>query len=267
MWRQHELMKCSQAPASMSSASLLAAVAFFALQIYCDFAGYSDIARGCGRLLGIELMENFNHPYFATNITEFWRRWHISLSTWLRDYLYIPLGGSRGPRWLSYRNLMITMPSWADSGTVQRGRMWYGVVCMVSRWYFIRLGCVEHAFLNVPTRVILPTFSRAFAGWVATMGVVAAAWVFFRAPDCRTALEFLGGICAAHGGFRGASLRLLSELIIITLAIDLPQYLTRDHTVFLRWPWLVRGCLYATIVLSLAFSGGSENVPFIYFQF
>ncbi|MEZ4665047.1 MAG: MBOAT family O-acyltransferase, partial [Caldilineaceae bacterium] len=96
-------------PALFSSPELIMGVFLFALQIYCDFAGYSDIARGSSRLLGIELMENFNQPYFAANVSEFWQRWHISLSSWLRDYVYIPLGGNRHGAFNTYRNLLITM--------------------------------------------------------------------------------------------------------------------------------------------------------------
>ncbi len=104
-------------PAIWGSADLLLAVAAFALQIYCDFAGYTDIARGTSRMLGIELMENFNHPYFAADITTFWRRWHISLSTWLRDYLYIPLGGNRG-------TALFTLPQHHDHHAARRPVAW-----------------------------------------------------------------------------------------------------------------------------------------------
>jgi D-alanyl-lipoteichoic acid acyltransferase DltB (MBOAT superfamily) len=121
------------APHAFSSLLLLNGLYYFSLQIYCDFSGYTDIARGVSRLLGIELPENFNQPYLSRNITEFWRRWHISLSTWLRDYLYIPLGGNRRGRARTYLNLFITM---------LLGGLWHG-----ARWTFVAWGFLHGVYL------------------------------------------------------------------------------------------------------------------------
>jgi alginate O-acetyltransferase complex protein AlgI len=120
-----------EAPGNFTAASAWVGVLFYAIQIYCDFSGYTDMAIACAQLLGYELPVNFRFPYFARNISEFWHRWHISLSTWLRDYLYIPLGGNRGPRWFVYRNIMITM---------LLGGLWHGGAWTVSRSSLIANG-------------------------------------------------------------------------------------------------------------------------------
>ena len=110
------------------------ATMFFAVQIYCDFSAYSDIARGTSKLMGIELMRNFNLPYFSKNPSEFWQRWHISLSSWLRDYLYIPLGGNRGGNFKTYRNLMVTM---------LLGGLWHGAA-----WNYVFMGSLSRYYIS-----------------------------------------------------------------------------------------------------------------------
>src|SRR6185437_16914963 len=122
-------------PASFSALEVLAGVYGYAVQIYCDFSGYTDIAIGSALLLGVRFPKNFDAPYQATNIADFWRRWHISLSTWLRDYLYIPLGGNRGSSWATYRNLMITMVL---------GGLWHG-----ASWTFVFWGFLHGLGLGV----------------------------------------------------------------------------------------------------------------------
>ena len=123
------------APWNFTAASAWVGVLFYAIQIYCDFSGYTDMAIACARLLGYELPINFRFPYFARNISDFWHRWHISLSSWLRDYLYIPLGGNRGPRWFVYRNIMITM---------LLGGLWHG-----GAWTFVIWGGLHGVALVV----------------------------------------------------------------------------------------------------------------------
>jgi D-alanyl-lipoteichoic acid acyltransferase DltB (MBOAT superfamily) len=243
-------------PAGMSSLMLLRAVALFSLQIYGDFAGYTDIARGVSRLFGIDLMVNFNHPYFATSITTFWRRWHISLSTWLRDYLYIPLGGNRGPKWFVYRNLMLTM---------LLGGLWHGAA-----WTFVIWGGIHGIALAVhkligPRETFHPV--RAVGGWIITMFVVAIAWVFFRAPDFATAFEVLSGIASLRGDWTAYHLRPLVYVVVLMLCIDVPQAIAREHTITMKWPALVRGFSYAMMLLVLVVYGSRADVPFIYFQF
>jgi len=254
-------------PADLSSETVLRGVLLFGLQIYGDFAGYTDIARGISRMMGIELMENFNHPYFSTNITEFWRRWHISLSSWLRDYLYIPLGGNRGPSWFVYRNLLLTM---------LLGGLWHGAA-----WTFVVWGAIHGVALAVhklflrggkPPERVQPAnasqWARAVLAWIATMIVVYVAWVFFRAESFANAFDVLASIARMEGGFNAGAWSQVAIAVAILLLIDVPQYFTRNHTIKLLWPWPMRGAVYALFVLILlAYSGRNEDVPFIYFQF
>jgi len=170
---------------------LILGVFFFTFQIYCDFSGYTDIARGLSKLLGIELMENFKFPYFSRSIGEFWRRWHISLSTWFRDYLYIPLGGSRGTKLKNIRNIFIIF---LVSG------FWHG-----ANWTFIIWGVI-HALLFIPsflsksnrkhidelpkTKYILPSLSNFFL-ILKTFLIVSLAWIFFRANSVGNAFDYI----------------------------------------------------------------------------
>jgi len=253
-------------PAIHGSAGLAVAVVLFALQIYGDFAGYTDIARGVSRMMGIELVRNFEHPYFATNITVFWRRWHMSLSSWLRDYLYIPLGGNRGSAWAGYRNLMLTM---------LLGGLWHG-----ASWNFVVWGGLHGLALSVhklwlrgrkpPEEATLSLSS--IGSWALTMTWVCVAWVFFRAPTFESAVAVLRGITALRGGGApgGSMSALLQHLGIVTavlLLVDVPQRRHRDETAWLRWPWVARGLLYASLVLLAVLLHVSRDVPFIYFQF
>ena len=248
-------------PAAWGSADLLLGVAAFALQIYCDFAGYSDIARGTSRMLGIELMENFNHPYFATDITAFWRRWHISLSTWLRDYLYIPLGGNRGSRLFTYRNLMITM---------LLGGLWHGAA-----WTFVVWGGIHGVALAAHKRFTENrpehhTAGRAgrLAGWAACTAVVLFAWIFFRAQTFTAAWQMIAGIGALRGGWPdGGAAALFAALLLLLLFIDAPQYQRGEHTAMIEWHWLPRGLAYAGFILLIVLLLPEDDVPFIYFQF
>ena len=266
-------------PWDQPAVELVRAVLLFSLQIYGDFAGYTDIARGISRMLGIELMENFNHPYFARNITDFWRRWHISLSTWLRDYLYIPLGGNRGSRWFVYRNLMLTMLL----GGLWHGAAWtfvvwggiHGVALVLHRaWLTARNRHVtREPLLGDRPRPKAHTWAAsciaALAAWALTLATVALAWLFFRAESIAMAWDMLTGILTLRGELTFAPGRWLVPLGMLTLLllIDVPQAWGRDHTVFLRWPWPIRGLIYAGLVLALVFLHVDQEVAFIYFQF
>ncbi|MGC9327106.1 MAG: MBOAT family O-acyltransferase, partial [Candidatus Hinthialibacter sp.] len=162
------------------------AVIAYAIQIYCDFSGYSDMAIGLARILGFDFHANFNHPYIASSIQDFWRRWHISLSTWLRDYLYIPLGGSRCGKIRTYINLMITMLL----GGLWHGAAWtfvfwggfHGASLAINRWQ------TEHRKSSPPSQK--HPWNR-IGGWLLTMAVVLIGWVFFRAPTFSQALAML----------------------------------------------------------------------------
>jgi D-alanyl-lipoteichoic acid acyltransferase DltB (MBOAT superfamily) len=173
-----------------NGSTLLYGILLFSLQIYGDFSGYSDIALGVARMLGIELLQNFSFPYFSRDIAEFWRRWHISLSTWFRDYLYIPLGGSRGGTWMKVRNTFIIF---LVSG------LWHG-----ANWTFIAWGGLHALFFlpllltgsnrrhmgTVAQHRLLPTMQE-FARMALTFTLVTLAWVFFRADDLAHAFNYL----------------------------------------------------------------------------
>ena len=255
-------------PAVWGSADLVVAVAAFAVQIYCDFAGYSDIARGTSRMLGIELMQNFNHPYFATDITAFWHRWHISLSTWLRDYLYIPLGGNRGSRLFTYRNLMITM---------LLGGLWHGAAWTFVVWGGIHgVALVLHKMLT-GTRPAqppaeggarAPSTAHRLLGWAICTIVVLFAWIFFRAQTFGGAYEMIVGITSLRGGLpEAATTMTFFALLALLLLIDIPQYRRGTHTAMIEWHWIVRGLVYAAFILLIVLLTPEDDVPFIYFQF
>ena len=242
----------------------------FTIQIYGDFSGYSDIAIGCARLFGIKLTRNFACPYFARDVAEFWRRWHISLTTWFRDYLYIPLGGSRCSRWRQVRNTFVIF---TVSG------LWHG-----ASWTFVCWG-VFHAALFLPLLLggrnrrnldtsaegrALPTL-RELRQMGVTFLLVAIGWTFFRAPDMPTACSWLGSIAdmrtyAALSGMSSGSLWAALGGTAVLMTIEWIG--RRDPFGLMRMPrWrLPRWSFYYAIVLAIFFltPGGSN---FIYFQF
>ncbi len=247
---------------------LCAGTGLFAIQIYCDFAGYSDIARGTSRLFGIELMVNFNQPYFSRNITEFWRRWHISLSTWLRDYLYIPLGGNRHGTMATYRNLFLTM---------LLGGLWHG-----ARWNFVIWGGLHGLYLAIhklwlarhPTQLCVDSnhkFSIGdWAGMLFTFGLVNLAWIFFRSTTLAEALAILQGIASIRGGLDRDVLALGVKLLFygsLVFALDWPAFIHNQHERMLEWSWLARCGVYACLLFLLILLRPLNDTPFIYFQF
>jgi alginate O-acetyltransferase complex protein AlgI len=253
-------------PAEYGSLQLLLGLYFFSLQIYCDFAGYTDIARGSSRLLGIELMVNFQHPYFSTSITEFWRRWHLSLSNWLRDYLYISLGGNRHGKWQTYRNLFVTM---------LLGGLWHG-----ASWTYVVWGGLHGTYLAVHKLLLgsaapaVDNRARTLSQWpadifkmVLTFHLVALTWIFFRASGFHSAWSYLTGILSFHGGWPSEGVGRLGAMVLFLLLLDWPQYIRRDHTALLAWSWPLRGLTYAVFVWAIFAMRSDGNVPFIYFQF
>ncbi len=244
-------------PRHMSSGMLLRGAYFFTFQIYCDFSGYTDIARGVSELLGIRLRLNFDQPYLAQSITEFWRRWHMSLSAWLRDYLYIPLGGNRSGDWATYRNLMLTMLI---------GGLWHG-----ASWTFVVWGGLHGVYLSVERMLGIRATSAATRSVAFRVGrtlltfhLVVLAWIVFRAPDFATAFHYLTGLARlTHLSAVGPWPVIVAAAILI---IDLPQSISGDHVVFLRLPWWVQSPAYAVLCFAMLLYGGGE-VPFIYFQF
>ncbi|HEV2678754.1 MAG TPA: MBOAT family O-acyltransferase [Aliidongia sp.] len=179
-------------PGDYTGASIVAATVLYAIQIYCDFSGYTDMAIATAKLLGYDLTVNFRHPYFSTSISDFWRRWHISLSSWLRDYLYVPLGGNRGGRLFAYRNLMVTMVL---------GGLWHG-----ASWNFVIWGTLHGGALILHKEYARhrPAFLGQHAAYQAgamllTFWWVCLAWIFFRSANLPVALELARNFITMHG--------------------------------------------------------------------
>ena len=247
--------------------TLLFGAVLFAFQIYGDFGGYSDIAIGSARLLGFDLMRNFAFPYFSRDIAEFWRRWHISLSTWFRDYVYFPLGGSRGSRWMQVRNIMVIF---LLSG------LWHG-----ANWTFVVWGAFN-ALLFLPlllsgrNRVnldhagegrLFPRF-RELAGMVFTFGCVVIAWVFFRAPTLHDAFDYLRHM-ASWSLFSPSHLfdPWITGLIAVLLIAEWLNR-TRHHALEIaHLPAWSRRMLYLGVFLLIFVFGRFAKDDFIYFQF
>jgi D-alanyl-lipoteichoic acid acyltransferase DltB (MBOAT superfamily) len=246
-------------PEQASGALTLLATYAFAFQIYCDFSGYSDIARGVSRLLGVDLIRNFEQPYLSQSITEFWRRWHISLSSWLRDYLYIPLGGNRkGPR-RTYLNLMLTM---------LLGGLWHG-----AGWNFVIWGGLNGGLLALervrgagddPVEWNVSGVLRA----VMTFHLVCLCWIFFRAPTFSDASALLSNLASLTTSGVGADLvAFVAYSVVAVLVIDLLQRRSGVHgfTVALRTP--AAAFSIALMLLGTISATGSPARDFIYFQF
>jgi alginate O-acetyltransferase complex protein AlgI len=254
-------------PRGLTGPECWIAVYAFALQIYGDFSGYSAIARGVARWMGIHLSPNFLFPYFSVTPGEFWTRWHISLSSWLRDYLYIPLGGNRAGALITCRNLLLTMVL---------GGLWHGAA-----WGFVLWGLV-HGLLLVAYQLGAGKFWKhrdAKAG--ATFGLwrfplallffhlVCVAWLFFRAEDAGHAVVMLGRMFT---DFQGSTLALfgISSVVFFALPIlllELWLFVRNDDLLPVRKHWCVRGMIYSYLTFMLLTFAPAQNYEFIYFQF
>jgi alginate O-acetyltransferase complex protein AlgI len=251
------------AGAAPGTALAWSATLAFSGQIFCDFAGYSMCAIGAALMLGFHLPDNFRSPYAAVGFSDFWRRWHISLSTWLRDYLYVPLGGNRGSQWLTARNLMLTM---------LLGGLWHGAA-----WTFVAWGAFHGAWLGIERfgRRVLPD-STLLRAWpmracygAFTLLVVVWAWVWFRAPDFATAASIHGAML----GQQQTPAPVLSTEAWIALAsfgvLVLAHLLTRSfdlRAALGRAPAVALGLLWALLLAAIVLSPGAGRA-FIYFQF
>ncbi len=258
----------------VSSSALVVASVLFAFQIYCDFSGYSDIARGASRCMGIELMKNFNSPYLATSISEFWKRWHISLSTWFRDYVYIPLGGNRVSKYKTARNVLITF---GVSG------LWHG-----ANWTFVVWGALHGMYL------VFASFFKSFhtkSSWyryiqiLCTFVLVDIGWVFFRANSLSEAFhiikQFPSGILqiGTHFFQRDFLRQLFLDLhiqplslVFVILSIGILLFVESSYEKskiawFYHLSKMSRYMFYYGIILWIFFVGYFGEVPFIYFQF
>ena len=260
-------------PIGLPSVAIHLGAMLFAVQIYCDFSGYTDIARGISRIFGVEIPLNFRAPYFSTSIIDFWRRWHISLSTWLRDYLYIPLGGSRGGRARTHVNLLATMVL---------GGLWHGAA-----WNFVVWGAYQGVLLSlnrelreaIQRRPALDRWMCSRPGtvlrWAATMYLVLLGWVIFRVTDgialasaVRSYVLFDGAIGLSGIGL-GNGLAMVS--LVAMAAFVLGHALTQLSP---EWPerldtapthWVALG--YVGIGMLLFFAWPVSHTPFVYFQF
>ena len=247
------------APGAHSRVEVLAAVYGYAVQIWADFSGYTDIAIGCALLLGIRFPANFDAPYAATSLQDFWRRWHMTLSRWLRDYLYIPLGGSRGSSLLTARNLMLTM---------LLGGLWHGAA-----WTFVVWGGIHGGFLVAERRLrrgrprVETGVNRALARLL-TFHVVCLAWIFFRADSVATAFSLLGRLVTGGGP---ASLVTLPVVLAIAAGIGV-QYVpagtvARLTARFAQLRPAFQGGVAAAALVGIGVLGPQGVAPFIYYRF
>lgn len=255
------------ASAHHNGSSLLLATYFFAIQIYCDFSGYSDIARGVSWVYGIRLMKNFETPYFSKSIGEFWSRWHISLSTWFRDYVYIPLGGNRVSLPRNFFNLM--------SVFVVSG-LWHG-----ANWTFVAWGALHGAYLIaersagllasrwLPARGLV-TKGALFSGFklILTFHLVLLSWVFFRAENLGVAVQIVRKILFVHGPIFWDSVILSGGLAIVLFALCEIFNRKADYwNGFTRFPGFFRVCYALALLFGIVLFGVDGGGQFIYFQF
>lgn len=254
----------------LTGVSLLLLGVLFALQIYCDFSGYSDIAIGCARLFGFNLMRNFNFPYFSRSIPEFWRRWHISLTTWFRDYIYFPLGGSRCDKWKIVRNVYIV---WAVSG------LWHG-----AGWTFVCWGLFHGTLLAVYNILgintkdsqivahgrLLPTI-RETLQMALTFLLVVIGWIIFRSEDMTSAIGYVSRMFLTM--FDSCSVGFGKVLLLGGASLLVVEWLQRDRQHALQFAGIqlfkhrwVRWAIYYAMIVLIAQNVGSRQT-FIYFQF
>lgn len=258
-------------PEQFGGTGVIAATFLFGVQIYCDFSGYSDIAIGTARLFGIELMTNFKTPYFAASFREFWRRWHISLSTWFRDYLYIPLGGNRGSSMRWTKNILITF---VVSG------FWHGASFTFLIWGFLHgLFLVSEHFISEKIRI--QNKFKNLSGWLITFLFVNLSWLFFRAESFADAVYLLKTI----GGGNAETSKSFLSLITFDGSLTEPgRMLLFVFPFFILIEWIigkkefpellagskmwVRWAFYYLVILAILFFGVMKSAPgFIYFQF
>jgi len=246
-------------PRMYTGPEVLAAIYGYALQIYGDFSGYSDMAVGMALLFGISLPRNFDRPYRAASLQNFWRRWHITLSIWLRDYLYIPLGGNRGSKVARDRNLLVTMVL---------GGLWHGAA-----WTFVAWGGMHGVWLIVERRLGLAGEGRSWwrrgLGIFVTFHIVCLAWIFFRAPSFGGAADMV--LQLGRGGWDAAPN--LNRTILAVLVAGLAEqalparWVRRGYDLFVRAPALAQAALLVLVIRLVGVIGQDGSSPFIYFQF
>lgn len=254
-----------QSPTGYSGFETLMGIIGYTMQIYCDFSGYSDMAIGIAMIMGFRLAQNFNFPYKAGNLTDFWRRWHISLSSWLRDYIYIPLGGNRKGTRRTYINNFATMLI---------GGLWHGAA-----WKFVFWGGMHGIGLAVhkASKPYLGRWSdnpvcRAFF-WLLTMTFVALLWVFFRAESWTDSWLVVGNVfndfsLSYFPAFASARMLWLVLMVVIIIAHAMPEgFWDKAGHWFVKSPWLVKLLVFIATVQLVLELRGEDVAPFIYFQF
>lgn len=254
-----------ETPGGYSGFETLMGIIGYTMQIYCDFSGYSDMAIGIALIMGFHLAQNFNFPYKSQNLTDFWRRWHISLSTWLRDYIYIPLGGNRNGTRRTYLNNFATMVI---------GGLWHGAA-----WRFVFWGAMHGAGLAVhkASRPWLDRLGDSWpvraVSWLITMIVVMALWVFFRADTFGDAVTVIGSVFrdfdpAYIAPFAAARTLWLILMIVIVVAHCLPTHFWQHLGIrFVMSPWIVKLIVFLIIVQAVIELRSESVMPFIYFNF
>lgn len=258
---------------SYQGSTLLLGALFFTFQIYGDFSGYSDIALGTARLFGIDLLRNFAFPYFSRDIAEFWRRWHISLSTWFRDYLYVPLGGSRGSTWVKVRNTFIIF---IVSG------FWHGANWTFIAWgflnalYFLPMLLLNRNRNNLETVAagrLFPSVTE-FAGIIITFSLTVVAWIFFRAESLQHAFGYIRRIFSSsllkQPVFMGKQEAVV--VLILCLFFIVIEWLGRERQyalshIGINWPRPFRYAFYSFLIFLMGMFMSTNETPFIYFQF
>ncbi len=248
-----------------SGVDVALASVLFAFQIYGDFSGYTDVARGVGKILGFDLLHNFNLPYFSRGPREFWQRWHISLSTWLRDYLYVPMGGNRGRGWQTLRNLLTTMVL---------GGIWHGAA-----WTFVVWGVYQGVLLCVDR---MWNGDRTPAGWrdrplrnlgasLLFFGLTCYGWLIFRATSIGQVGRFTKSLLRRWDLTFFTTIQTPSPAAQVGLAVligfEILEYLAGSRTFYRSWPRPVRGAFYALLTFLLVMGFSNEPAQFIYFQF
>ena len=250
---------------SMDSLSLILGSVYFAFQIYGDFSGYSDIALGVSKLLGIDLLRNFNYPYFSRDIAEFWRRWHISLSSWFRDYVYIPLGGSKGSKLIQTRNVFIIF---LISG------FWHGANWTFLMWgfinalYFLPLLWLKKNRNNIGETKISFNISslKTLLNILVTFGMTCFAWIFFRAENISTAFQYIGKILDFNLNFQNLKEQISYSVIIMLVYLVLLEWNNRKAECPLSNKFSSIKVVI-TIFLILLLGEFKIKSEFIYFQF
>lgn len=247
-------------PTRYGTLDLLFACYGYAIQIYCDFSAYSDIAIGVAALLGYHFPKNFNQPYRAESLSDFWHRWHISLSTWLRDYLYIPLGGNRHGTFKTYRNLFITM---------LLGGLWHGAAWNFLLWgSFHGLGLIVERFISGFFSLQKSSRLRRYLMIFLIFHFVCFTWIFFRAESFDIAISFISAFSNWH-----IPTTLISPFIITMIVFGISihfmpsQSFSRIETIFNRQSIIVQGIIIGIVIVAIDAFGMEGIAPFIYFQF